>query len=439
MEYNNENLQKLQEQLAQIEAAKAKKKNRRTILVFATVVVLACSLTWFFTDAYYRAQKAQDINYGSLGEVITDEVALKKFVDQFQMLKNYYYFGATDEQLMQGAMYGMAAYLGDPYTTYFSKEENEEFYGQMEGSYVGIGVSVSMSEDKIVTILQVFDDSPAAKAGVCKGDKIIKVEGQDVTNAPDTNAVVNLIKGDEGTSVNVTFYRPSTGETLSKDIVRAKITNYTVTYEMKEDGVGYIAINSFDATVDQQFEKAMDALIKQGAKGIIIDLRDNGGGYLQQSLNMANMFVEKGKLLLTLKFADTDGTGNSKENYNSWSKTKYEDVEIVILINEYSASASEVFTGIMKDYKLATIVGTTTFGKGIVQSMHVFDDGSALKFTTSSYFTPGGYEIHGNGIAPDVDEPIDPKYELYSPAVIPEGCDNQLNKALEVIKGMINE
>ena len=436
MEYNNDYKNEF---YAKIEECDRRRASRNKIVIFAIVLVCSCFLTWFFTNSYYKAQEDKVFDYGNLGEVISDQAALDKFIQQIMIIKEYYYFGASEKELLEGAMYGMASYLGDPYTTYLSKEEIEEFYGDMDGSYVGIGVSVSMGEDNIVTILQVFEDSPAAKAGVCKGDKIIKVGDEDVTGATDTNAIVSLIKGEAGTAVRVTFYRPSTGETLEKEIIRAEITNYNVTYKMLEDGVGYIAISSFDATVDQLFEKAMDELIKQGAKGVIVDLRDNGGGYLQQTLNMCNTLVPKDSLLLTLKYAGKHGSEGNSDQYRSWSKPKYGDVELVILVNEYSASASEVFTGIMKDYGRATVVGVTTFGKGIVQSMLEYDDGSAIKITTASYFTPGGYEIHGNGITPDVVEPIDPAYELYSPSVIPEGCDNQLNKAIETLKGKINE
>ena len=149
------------------------------------------------------------------------------------------------------------------------------------------------------------------------------------------------------------------------------------------------------------------------------------------------MLLKKNSLLLTLKFAEA--TGQGPEQYYSWSDPKYKDVELVILVNEYSASSSEIFTGVMKDQGRATVVGTTTFGKGIIQRLYTFEDGSGVKYTMASYFTPSGVEIHDNGIVPDVVEPIDPQYQYYSPAVIPEGCDNQLNKALEVIKGMINE
>lgn len=421
-----------------IEEAQQPRAGKKKIF-YVVVLIVACFLTWYFTNAYYKAQENEAFDYGAMGEVITDEEALNKLVEYISALKAYYYFNTTDAQIVEGALYGIANILEDPYTTYFSKEEIDEYYGEMDGSYVGIGVSVSMSEDGLVTILQVFPDGPAEAAGMMKGDVFLKVGDVDVTSGYDTNEIVTLIKGEAGSTVNITFYRPSTEETFVKDMVRAQITNYNVTYKMLEDGVGYISIGSFDATVDSLFEEAMDELQKQGAKGIIIDLRDNGGGYLQQTLNMCNTLVPKNSLLLTLKYADKYGNSPRDEVYRSWSNPKYKDVELVILVNEYSASASEVFTGIMKDYGRAKIVGETTFGKGIVQSLYNFADGASLKLTTASYFTPGGYEIHGNGITPDIVEPIDPKYELYSPAVIPEGCDNQLNKAIDTLKDMINE
>ncbi len=414
------------------EADRRKALNKR--ILYALVLVLACTLTWFFTRSYYKIKDGMGFNYESLSEVISDEEALEKFVEQIAVFKQYFYFDATDEQLMEGALRGMASYLGDPYTTYFSKEELESYNAEMDGSYVGIGVSVTMGTDNMVTILKVFPDSPAEKAGMMKGDKFLKVGDVDVTSGYDTNEIVTLIKGEPDTTVNITFYRPSTEETFAKDVQRKQITNYNVTYEMLESNVGYLQIDSFDATVDTQFEKAMSELIKAGAQGIVIDLRDNGGGYLQQTLNMCDTLVAKNDVMLTLKYAN-----NQEDVYKSWSNPKYEGIELVVLVNEYSASASEVFTGVLKDSGRAKVVGVTTFGKGIVQTMYTYDDGSAIKLTTASYFTPGGYEIHSNGITPDVVEAIDPEYELYSPSVIPEGCDNQLNKAVEVLKGMINE
>ncbi len=431
MDYENEN--QMVEQENGVKRSGNKGRIIMVVLSLCVVLALSCLTTWFVTATYYENKYSGEFSVDELSNVIQDQEALEKFLEEYALLKKNFYFGATDAQLLEGAMQGMASGLGDIYTMYYTDEEYQEFFSDMSGSYAGIGVSVTMGSDEILTILKVFDDSPAEAAGMMKGDQILKVGDQDVTSGYTSNEIVPLIKGEPGTSVNITFYRPSTEETFVKDVLRAEISNYTVTHDMLDGNIGYIQISSFDATVDKLFESAMDELVAQGAKGVIIDLRDNGGGYLSQTLNMADMLVPKNSLMLTLKYAD--GTA---DEYKSWSAPKYTDIEIVLLVNEYSASASEVFSGILKDNGRAKIVGVTTFGKGIVQNVSKFDDGSAIKITIASYFTPGGYEIHGNGIAPDVEEKIDPKYELYSPSVIPEGCDNQLNKAVDTVKGMIN-
>lgn len=431
MDYENE--KQIVEQETVIERSSNRGRTIMVVLALCLVLALSCLTTWFVTATFYETKYAGDFSVDELSNVIEDQEALEKFLRQYALLKDSFYFGATDAELLEGAMRGMASGLGDIYTMYYTDEEYQEFYSDMSGSYAGIGVSVTMGADNLLTILKVFDGSPAEVAGMMKGDQILKVGDQDVTSGYTSNEIVPMIKGEPGTSVSITFYRPSTEETFVKDVLRAEITNYTVTYEMLEGDIGYIQISSFDANVDTLFKSAMDTVVAQGAKGVIIDLRDNGGGYLAQTLNMADMLVPKNSLMLTLKYAD-----GTVDEYKSWSAPSYTDIEIVVLVNEYSASASEVFSGILKDHGRAKIVGVTTFGKGIVQNVATFEDGSAVKLTIASYFTPDGYEIHGNGITPDVEEKIDPKYELYSPSVIPEGCDNQLNKAVDTVKGMIN-
>ncbi len=423
-----EDLIKLNEFARDDMVAEIKKKKTIIGILVAAALILA---VWVCVLALKPQPKAP--KYGELSTLVGDDAQLDKFAEAYKTLKDEFYFEHDDAKLMEGAVGGLASGLDDIYTYYYTPEEFNQFNNDLSGSYVGIGVSVTMDADEKLTILRVFPDSPAEAAGMQRGDKVIAVGDTDVTGGMDSGEIVAMIRGEEGTTVKITFFRPSTGESFEKDVERRKISNYDVTYDILEGDIGYIQIGSFDAIVDQQFKHSMDTMLSKGAKGIIIDLRDNGGGYLTQTLNMCDMLVDKDALLLTLKHAN-----GKEESYNSWSDPTYVNIPVVVLVNEYSASASEVFTGILKDYGLATVVGVKTFGKGIVQSMMTFDDGSAMKFTTSSYFTPGGYEIHGNGIEPDVEIEQDGEYESYSISVIPEGKDVQLNKALEVIRGKIN-
>ncbi len=334
-----------------------------------------------------------------------------------QVIEAYYYQPVAVEDLQEGLYKGIMSAIGDPYTCYYNPEEYEALNESTSGTYCGIGAYVSQNATtKITTIVKPFVDGPAYKAGMKAEDVIYKVDGIDVTDMELTN-IVAMMKGPENTVVTVTVYRD--GEYIDLTITRAFISVPTVEHEMKEGNIGYIAVSSFDEVTGPQFMEAVDDLTNKGMKKLIIDLRDNTGGLLMTCINMVDYILEDNRLITYTKDRWDEG-----ESF--YSKDGHEvTCPIVILTNGYSASASEVFTGALKDHNKAYVIGTKTFGKGIVQSILPLTDGSAIKLTTSSYYCPSGVCIHGIGIEPDMLVEKDKESEE----------DNQLQAAIDYLLG----
>lgn len=342
-----------------------------------------------------------------------------------------YYLGEIDiNKLIDGAAAGMTEAVGDPYTTYMNAEEFKDFYSQTEGNYVGLGIQVGVKEDKIV-VVATFENSPAEKVGILSGDIIESVNGTKV-EGKDLEKAVKTMKGEKGEAVELTLSRENKGS-FNVKAVRDEIEMITVKKEMIDSQVGYIQVTMFDENTSSNFENAIKDLNSKGMKSLIVDLRENPGGLLDQTVNMCSQFIPKGKNIVYTE----DKNGNRKD-YNSVGGIA-EGLPLTILVDEGSASASEIFTGAIKDYKLGTLVGTKTFGKGVVQTTFYrdrdgFRDGTALKVTISKYYTPNGQNIHGIGIEPDilVEYPEELKGKTYDKSV-----DPQFEKALEVAKEKI--
>ncbi len=342
-----------------------------------------------------------------------------------------YYLGEIDiNKLVDGAAAGMTGALGDPYTTYMNAEEFKDFYSQTEGNYVGLGIQVGVKDDKIV-VVATFENSPAAKAGILSGDVIESVNGTKV-EGKDLEKAVATMKGEKGEAVELTLSRENKGS-FDVKAVRDEIEMVTVKKEMIDSQVGYIQVTMFDENTSSNFQNAIKDLKSQGMKSLIVDLRDNPGGLLDQTVNMCSQFIPKSKNIVYTE----DKYGNRKD-YDSIGGIA-EGLPLTVLINGGSASASEIFTGAIKDYKLGTLVGTKTFGKGVVQTTFYrerdgFSDGTALKVTISKYYTPNGQNIHGIGIEPDiaVEYPEELRGKTYDKSV-----DPQFGKALEVAKEKI--
>ena len=345
---------------------------------------------------------------------VLKELDTKQKISEIQSIVDTYYVNKYDKDFMKETMYkGMIASLKDPYSYYMSKEELTAFLEDTNGSYVGIGVLIRVAEDGKILIDKVFENSPAEEEGIKQGDKILKVEGEDVT-LENYEDIVRKIKGKEGTKVNVTIYRASENKTFDLNITRRSVDAPTVSHKLLEDNIGYISISQFDRVTYDQFKQAYDDL--SGAKGLIIDLRNNPGGLLDVVNKITDMLVPEG----TITYIE-DKNGN--RDYHK-SDNNYYGKPLVVLINENSASASEVLSGAVKDFGVAKLVGETSFGKGVVQNLYRISDGSGVKITMAKYYTPNGTSIHGIGVKPD--------YEVKN--VEGNERDFQLEKAIDVIK-----
>lgn len=345
-----------------------------------------------------------------------------KVLDKMNFLRynidEYFMEDVTDEQIEDGIYKGMFEGLDDPYSCYYTKEEYKALQEENSGTYCGIGAIVTQDKEKgAVYILKTFEGGAAAEAGIKAGDIIYKVDGKNMTGK-ELSEVVQKTKGEEGSTVEIEFYLSKEKKYKTFKLTRKKVEVPTVDYKMLDGKIGYIMISSFDEVTDEQYKAAIQDLEQKGMKGMIVDLRDNGGGLLESVVNMLDYMLPEGKVLVSTK--DKNGKG---ETYKS--KTSHAvDLPIVVLVNENTASASEVFSGAVQDYKTATIVGTTTFGKGIVQSVIPLNDGTAIKLTTSKYYTPDGRNIHKKGIEPDIKVETDPEGKK----------DTQFNEALRIVK-----
>ena len=334
---------------------------------------------------------------------------------------NYYQDVETDD-LLEGAAQGLLYGVGDPYTFYYTAEDFAEMWEEDEGEYAGIGIQISASYlTNICTVSRVFDNGPAHEAGVLKGDILYKVEDMYV-DAYNLQDAVDIMRGIPSTDVNVVFLRG--GEELSFTLTRAKISVNRVESTMLEDGIGYIYLYDFAGDCAVKFEAALNDLVAGGAKGIIIDLRDNPGGWTADAESIADLFMDKG-VIYYLEYRD----GQREYAYSKNGKT---DVQLVVLMNQYSASSSEILCGALKDRAGATVVGVQSYGKGIVQAVVGLSDQSGMQVTIAQYFTPNGNKVHQVGITPDVE------------VQLPEGdigmyqfgdlSDPQLSRALEIMQ-----
>ncbi|MBP3577793.1 MAG: S41 family peptidase [Lachnospiraceae bacterium] len=340
------------------------------------------------------------------------------------LVDQYYMNDISVEDMRIGAYKGLLEGLGDPYTCYYTAEEFDALMESTSGTYYGIGAVVQQNlKTMYITIVKPYVDGPAYKAGMLPGDIIYMVDDVDVTGMEIDN-VVAMMKGPEGTQVKVTVIRDGESEPVELLITRAQITIETIEYEMLDNNIGYILISSFDEPTPKQFKEAVEDLKKQGMKGLVIDLRDNPGGLLDAVVEMLDYVLPEGMIVYT-----EDKYGN-RDEYKGTDKNVLE-LPMSVIINGNSASAAEIFAAAMQDYEAANIVGTTSFGKGIVQSILPLTDGTAVKITVASYFTPRGVCIHGVGVVPDME--VELKEELKQMVVIPHDQDNQLAVAIAVI------
>lgn len=346
----------------------------------------------------------------------------KEFDEKLNKVKKCiatYYLNETDESvLVDGAFKGIMQALDDPYSVYYTADEYESVTKSTDGEYDGIGVVITEDDDGNIVVKGVYDDTPAKKAGILENDILLKVNDEDFSGKTSSD-IVAYIKSIEEGEFTVTLRRGK--DVMDVSVYKETIEKPTVESEMLEGNIGYIKLSEFDGVSTNQFSAALNELKESGMRSLIIDLRNNPGGRLDVVCELLDLFVEKDKTLVYTK----DKNGDGEKHYAKYDAT-VKDIPICVLVNENSASASEVFTGVMKDYGVGTIIGKKTFGKGIVQQIMDLHDGSAIKLTVSKYYLPNDENIHGEGISPDIEVADDENTA---------DIDEQLDKAIEYITG----
>lgn len=337
-----------------------------------------------------------------------------------------YYVEAFDETLVEEMLYsGMAAGVGDRYTYYMSEETLEQYLENTNGNFDGVGIEVYTNQDGEVVISRVMEGQPAQQAGMQEGDVIVGVNGEDMRGKMMSD-VAAKIRGKAGTEVTIEVFRKSTGKTLEMIMERAVVVMESVDSRMIKGNIGYISISGFKENTYEQFKTALDALQKEGMKGLVLDLRDNPGGLVKSVYQIGEELLPEGTMVYTLD--------KQEKREDLKCDGEYLDIPLVVLVNENSASASEILAGAVKDTGRGTLVGAQTFGKGLVQRLFTLPDGSGLNVTIQKYYTPKGTSIHGIGIEPDEAVQLGEKYQETALTDIPEGEDSQLQKAMEVLR-----
>lgn len=384
-------------------------------LVGALAVLLIMALT-SFGIAQYAIGKISRKNEESISEKYSSDDKMSLING---LVESYYTGDVDDEDLKEGIYKGYIEALGDPYSVYYDEEETKSLMESTSGEYSGVGAVLSQEKETgIITVVQVYDGSPAEKAGIQANDLIYKVNDEEVTGI-ELSKVVSNIRGEEGTTVDITVLRGEDMEEVSVTATRRVIEVETVEYEMKQDHTGYIRVTEFDSITYEQYKEALESLEKQGVERLVVDLRSNPGGNLDTVVDILDLMLPEGTVV-SMKDKQGKETVFDSDEENQFEKP------VAVLVNGYSASASEIFAGAMQDYKQGTIVGTQTYGKGVVQKLFDLKDGTCLKLTIAEYFTPSGRSINGEGVTPDVVVEYEPDEQN------PE-YDNQLQKAIEVV------
>ena len=366
--------------------------------------------------------------------VIYKTSAVDKFEKKISMINRYleqgYIYDYDEEKMMESAVSGYVAGLDEKYTNYYTPEQFESYNESLQDSYVGIGIVIARNDYDQIEVVAPFEGSSAYEAGVKPGDILTKVDGVEYGGDKMEEAVAKIKSGKEGTTVDVTFVR--NGEELNMTIERRRVSSESVKSEMLQNNIGYMRISAFNTSDEgndedtyAEFLENYESLKSQGMNKMIIDLRDNPGGSLDVVCNIADRILPEG-LITYIEYKD-----GTRDEYKS--DKEQIDMPMVVLINENSASASEVLTGALKDYKKATVIGKKSYGKGVVQSVIPFRDGSGMSMTIARYYSPNGVCIHGTGIEPDIEVDIPEEFADYYASALDKKDDTQLQKAIEVL------
>lgn len=407
------------EELQQIETAVEKngKKKKKGIRVAAIVLALvfaaaaSASVSWYAAKQVYR---------GNDGHLVS---SVKQARD---IIRNHYFYYEEDEQkLTEAALKGIAAATGDLYAEYYTAEEYEDLKKQNQRSFVGIGILTQINEEGNVEVLDVYDDTPASEAGLMRGDLLIEINGVPFTGMSLSEFLAS-VRAEDGASNDFVIRRGE--ETLSFRIVAREVHTPSVSYRMLTDTIGYIHLTAFHGTCVEETKTAMKELREQGMEKLVLDFRDNLGGSLYDAINIADIFLPKDYIVTTLRSRD----GKVTEYKTTESGI---DIKTVLLVNELSASASELVAGALKDYEAAYLIGTKTYGKGIVQTFFEIPETNGwFKLTTDAYYTPNGVCVQDDGITPDLIVELSEEAEKYSIDYIPEGLDTQLAAAIKYLE-----
>ncbi len=404
------------------------------VIVTAMVTSLLCYI--FFTLGQYKKGLEGELteNDSSIADLYPSTISSsesssvsKKLSSLKKIIDDEFLYDYDSEKLADGLAVGMLAALDDPYASYYNKEQFKAFYTQTEGEYVGIGVYVAY--DRVMgmpIVLAPLEDSPAHEAGILPGDYIIYVDDLK-SSETDYNTIIDAIKGISGTTVKIGIARlneEKEEELIELEVVRKKIELNPVTSQTYDNNIGYIRLTSFDETTYENFKAEYEKLLSQQVKGLIIDLRDNPGGVLSVCAQITDLIVPKGKIVYTV-----DKKGHEEALY---SDERHIEIPLVVLVNGNSASASEVFTGAVKDYGVGTVIGKKTYGKGVVQTLKSLRDGTYIKLTTSEYFSPNGNKIDKEGVTPDIE--VDLPETVKSTYNLKFEDDTQLQRAIEELK-----
>ena len=395
---------------------------KTVMLVILTAFLTFIFTTIYLTNKYNLSDGKQTIS--SLFNNSSSDDKLNQALKNIRSLLNKYYLNDIDEdKAIDGAIEGYVSALGDKYTEYIPKDEMEEYTQNLMGNYVGIGIYMTKNtKDNTIVVISPIKYSPAEEAGILPGDIITKIDGVEY-NGDSMDAAANNIKGEEGSTVKLEIQRGQEIKTF--EITRKKITTNPVVAEKLENNIGYLEVSSFDENTAENFKAKYEELKSQGITSLIIDLRNNGGGLVEEALKIADYIVPKDKeFLVTIDKDKKEKVEKSKEDVLI-------DMPIVVLVNKNSASSSEILAGALKDLNEATIVGNTTYGKGVIQQLLQLKDGAGLKVTVEEYYTPNRTKINGVGIEPN--EKVDLPSSVENPLAVERKDDTQLQKAIELL------
>lgn len=392
------------------------KQIKKVSLLSAIIIGILAGILTVTGFAYGASKTIFNDNKGISLQDLAEIINLKKIVE------NMYYEDTSDVDFATGMKKGIAESLADPYSRYMTLEEYEKDLEETNGSFEGIGVYIAPGEDGSIVIIAPIKNSPADKAGIKAGDKILKVSGKSFT-AKTMQEAVKLMRGEKGTNVEIEIFSSESKKIKTVSIVRDKIEQQSVYSKMLDNNIGYMPIISFDEDTAKEFRENFNELKKNNLKGLIIDLRNNPGGILEQVIDIADQILPESTIVYT---------NNKKNEKQVFSADNKEEIKlpIVVLVNGYSASASEILSGALQDNKKAIIVGENTYGKGLVQSFFKINDKDALSITIAQYFTPNGNKVNKVGIKPDYEVKLNENNKK---------IDNQLEKAIEVLSKNINE